>query len=275
MKAPRGAEPAAPRPAPRPVRRPEAPLEPLPDPLAGLAPDPARREAQPFKLFVQRLMPLRDDVQSARCEVIWLTPDGKDPLRSGTGSSVMERRVLIELCRWVRDQPQTGRSHMPRLWFKISAQTFADPTFLRFVGDCLPRADFPPDRLGFEVPAELAASSSADSADFTTGLRGLGCFLVLDNFTMRDEHVELLALPNLRLIKLEAAMTTQMRTDRWLQQKLAGVAQSTRAMGLKVVVKRMASRPEALWFRDYGADFVQSQALTPAQPLARFNSSGS
>ena len=83
--------------------------------------------------------------------MLWLTPDGKDPLRSqepriGGAGSLLERRVLIELCRWVRDQPQTGRSHMLRLWLKISAQAFADTTFLPFVGECRQswRAQTPP-----------------------------------------------------------------------------------------------------------------------------------
>ena len=158
---------------------------------------------------------------------------------------------------------------MPRLWFKISLNAFLDPAFIPFVAECLPRAGLPPDRLGFEVPAAEAVACGADTADFTRALAGLGCFLVLDNFTMQEAHIDLLALPNLRVIKLEPAMAAQMLTDRWLQQKVAGVAQSSRAIGLKVVVKRMGSRDEALWYRNHGVDYAQSHALTPAQPLIR------
>ena len=92
------------------------------------------------------------------------------------------------------------------------------------------------------MPAELASANAADAADFTRALTGQGCFPVLDNFSRRDEHVELLALPNLRMIKLEPAMAAQMHTDRWLQKKVASVGRSTRAMGLKIVVKRMPTR---------------------------------
>lgn len=232
---------------------------------APASPLPKRRPS--LALFVQRLVSLREDVEPIRCEVV--TPLlRRSPTTCKTRtSSLSERRTLIELCRWGRRQPAGDREGMPLLWFKLSMDAVLDTTFIQFAADCVKSGGFPSERLGFEIPADDAAACMGDLTGFAFSIKRLRCFLVLDNFAVHPEHVDLLGLPCIRMIKLEPAIATQMRSDTWLRKRVAGIAQSTRALGIKIVVKRIASRSEALWYRDFGVDFVQSQALSPAEPI--------
>jgi len=100
-----------------------------------------------------------------------------------------------------------------------------------------------------------------------TSLEYLRCFIVLDNFNVQADQLELLRLPAVRMIKLAPEIATAMRIDTSMRKRVAGVARATRAFGINMVVKRSPSLPEALWYREYGVEFVQSQALSPGEPL--------
>jgi EAL domain-containing protein (putative c-di-GMP-specific phosphodiesterase class I) len=237
---------------------------------------PQRRPA--LSLVVQRLVPLREGVQPVRCEVLWALPSRKRGLEKDHAHAIparqirlprmMERRALIELCRWVRQQSAGWRESMPFMWLKFSTDAALDKTFIHFVEQCLTRSRFPTDRLGFEIPAYDAAARAAELTKVATSLERLRCFIVIDNFTVQADHLDLLRLPAVRMIKFAPEITTAMRTDTWLQKRVAGTAQTTRALGIATVAKRIPSRSQALWYRDFGVEFVQSQMLSPGEPIA-------
>jgi EAL domain-containing protein (putative c-di-GMP-specific phosphodiesterase class I) len=179
----------------------------------------------------------------------------------------MEWRALIEFCRWYRRQSQVWRDAMPFMWLKFSIGSVLDKSFISRAERCLKGSKFPADRLGFEIPAHEAAARVDDLSKVATSLEHLRCFIVLDNFSVQSDHMDLLRLPAVRMIKLAPEVGTAMRIDTWMRKRVAGVAQTTRALGIKMVVKRIASRSEALWYRDYGVEFVQSQALSPGEPI--------
>jgi EAL domain-containing protein (putative c-di-GMP-specific phosphodiesterase class I) len=156
---------------------------------------------------------------------------------------------------------------MPFMWLKFSIGSVLDKSFISYAERCLKGSKFPADRLGFEIPAPEAAARVDDLSKVTTSLEVLRCFIVLDNFSVQSDHLELLRLPAVRMIKLAPEVGTAMRIDTWMRKRVAGVAQTTRALGIKMVVKRIPSRSEALWYRDYGVEFVQSQALSPGEPI--------
>jgi len=225
-------------------------------------------------LAVQRLVSLNDDVQPVRCEVLWALPgrvgrNGKDDVKARQimMPPMMDRRALIEFCRWFRRQSQAWRDAMPVMWLKFSIGAMLDKTFIHFVERCLKASELPVDRLGFELPAHDAVARADDLLMVATSLEYLRCFIVLDNFNVQADQLELLRLPAVRMIKLAPEIATAMRIDTSMRKRVAGVARATRAFGINMVVKRSPSLPEALWYREYGVEFVQSQALSPGEPL--------
>jgi EAL domain-containing protein (putative c-di-GMP-specific phosphodiesterase class I) len=232
----------------------------------------ARRPA--LALVVQRLVPLNEGVQPVRCEVLWALPRRSQPLGKREANarqirmpSALERRALIEFCRWFRSQPVVWRDAMPIMWLKFSTRAMLDKRFIPFVERCLQAGPFPPDRLGFEIAAQDAAARADELANVAVSLKHRRSFLVLDNFTVQANHVDLLSLPAIRMVKLAPDIGTAMRSDPWLQKRVAAIAQTARALGIKLVVKRIQSQSEALWYRDYGIEFAQSQDLSPGEPI--------
>ena len=73
--------------------------------------------------------------------------------------------------------------------------------------------------------------------------------------------------PAVRLIKLDAELTTHALEHRLMQARVVGLVQTAKVMGLQTVAKRVEGGDQSNWLTALGVDFVQSFEVSPPVAL--------
>lgn len=231
----------------------------------------------PMALFAQRLTPLHPDARIRRYEILLRrnTPNAPDAapealLRNAEAmglGSIIDRRVITSLVAWLRNHAQVWGSEPSQFSVNLSMTSLTDPDFMAFVSQCLRVANLPSGILVFEIDQHRARDERARLAVLADGFQSTGAGLVIDNFTLHDNSVDLLMLPGLRLLKIDRRLTADLAQSRSAQAVVAGIAQMARIAGVHSVAKQVDDPQDHVLLRNLGVDFVQSFATSVPTPL--------
>ncbi len=227
----------------------------------------------PIALHVQRLVPLTKGGQLQRYEVLLrfksdaaanLAPQAMltAAVESGLGSMI-DRRVVAELIGWLVRHPAVWTGGATLFSVNLTATALHDEHFVKFVELCISKAALPRGTVAFEIDVAEAVRLGEKTSHLAEALDRLGCPLVLDEFSLRTECVELLRMPGVRYVKLTPELTARMRSDKHAQAAITAVVQLARVLGLHTVAKRTENAAEREWLTALGVDFVQSNAFSP------------
>jgi EAL domain-containing protein (putative c-di-GMP-specific phosphodiesterase class I) len=232
----------------------------------------------PIALSLQRLVPLAKGTEVFRYEVLLRSSLGepenaaptkmlKEAVDHGLGSMI-DRRVLTDLTSWLARHPNAWKRQASIFSVNLTRTALTDDHFIRFVGLCLARSSLPQGMIAFEIDVSTAMSIGAKAAEIAAALHRLGCPLVLDDFGLRTECFDLLRWPGVRYVKFAPNIIKTMRTDKMSQAAITGVVQMARVLGMHTVAKHTENTADHEWLTALGVDFVQSNALSPAAPIA-------
>lgn len=231
----------------------------------------------PMALFAQRLTPLHPDARIRRYEVLLRRNTRNAPhaapealLRNAEAmglGSIIDRRVITALVAWLRSHGTVWASEPSQFSVNLSITSLTDPEFMSFVSNCLGAANLPNGILVFEIDQHRARDERARMGMLAEGCQEAGTGLVIDNFTLHDNSVDLLMLPGLRLLKLDRRLTADLAQSRSAQAVVAGIAQMARVAGVHSVAKQVDDAQEHALLRNLGVDFVQSFASSMPTPL--------
>jgi len=283
---PPAAAPAGPptaAPATPPSRAP--PPAPAPRPIPAAAGDPvlerhyAALRAQPIVLYAQRLEPMVAGSRIRRFEILLRSGSahGRDKAptamleaaaRNGLGS-VVDRRVVTDLVIWLTRNPEVWRSDPIAVSVNLSPTALTDPHFFKFLELCLAKADLPRGMIAFELDATLCAANIGRTTEVSQLLAALGCTLVLDDFALRDGHIDLLGLKGLRMLKLHPHVTTDIGADKRRQAVVAGIAQMACVLGMHTCAKAIESKQDGRSLAALRVDFAQGFGFARPEPLAK------
>ncbi len=230
----------------------------------------------PLALHAQRLTPLNAEVRIRRYEVLLRGSLSNSPATAPTQllasaeatgtASVLDRRIISALIEWLGQHMNVWSDQPSQFSINLSASSLADPQFMDFVHDGLSKAELPQGLIAFEVDQGTAVADWQRLASLAAACEQIKAGLVIDNFTLHDNGVDLLALPALRLLKTARQLTTGLAGSRSKQAVIAGIAQMTRLSGIHSVAKQVDSDTDNILLASLGVDFVQSFA--GSQPMA-------
>jgi EAL domain-containing protein (putative c-di-GMP-specific phosphodiesterase class I) len=232
----------------------------------------AALRSNPIELHVQRLVPLHPDAERRRYEVLLRSKSGlmqnaaprtmlKTAIANGLGSMI-DRRVVAELIGWLIRHPSVWQVHSLSFSVNLTRTALHDVNFIKFIDLCLTKAALPRDTLSFEIDIPTALRAKDRMLDIATALHGLGCPLILDDFTSHSECFALMQLPGVAMLKLAADVTARSRTDRVAKTSITALVQRARAQNILLTAKRTKSRADEQWLNELGIDFVQSHAFS-------------
>jgi Amt family ammonium transporter len=185
--------------------------------------------------------------------------------------SMLDRRVISQLMAWLVQRRDSWKAEAPMFSINLSPTSLGEDHFFKFVDLCVKKANLPPGIVGFEI-AESACRDAPDAAKRALAtFHGLGCPVVLDDFTMHTDVLPLLAEPGVRLVKIDPQLTTGALGDRMREARVVSIVQGMRVLGMHTVAKRVEDETERDWLTALGVDFVQSFRFMPPQPLDEFS----
>jgi len=129
--------------------------------------------------------------------------------------------------------------------------------------------------LGFGLPAAAWERHSAATEHFLEQCATLGCFAVLDDFNLAGCGFALLRCGAVRALKLDAALTASILTDKFSHATVIACVKAARVLGFYCIAKGVKSATTARWLGSAGIDYadrfsrVAAAAATTANARAR------
>lgn len=232
-----------------------------------------------FRFYGQRILALG---APARDPGFWevflrLEEDEGVMLPAGAFLPAAERYSLISVIdRWVIQQiiarladwwPAARESPPPLCCINLGGGSLRDEELIGLIRGTLAAHRLPPESLCFELGEPIVLADLPQAVAFARELKGLGCWVALDDFAggLPSLH-HLKALP-LDLLKLSPAVTRDLPGDP-LQEVVARAAVgAAQVLGLPTVAKGVDSAAAVEALRALGVDYVQGFALAPPRPI--------
>jgi EAL domain-containing protein (putative c-di-GMP-specific phosphodiesterase class I) len=256
---------------------PVAPVAVQPDASADATLYVPQATVREVALHVQQLHKLRSGGRTRRYEVLLrarshpdadaMTDTVAEMLASQGTTSTMDRYITGELITWLAAHTEVWEREPASFSVNVTLSTLTDEQFLPYVSSRLAEAQVSPEILGFEVPERAFIEHRAFAERFVKGCEKLGCFVVLDDFTLHSDALPFLASPAMRLVKIDARMTSAALKEKLPQAIVIAISQAAKVLGVHCVAKRVDSQVGRQWLSAIGIDFAQGFLLEKPQPL--------
>jgi EAL domain-containing protein (putative c-di-GMP-specific phosphodiesterase class I) len=261
-------------------------FEPTPEPHAPPKAPPAasksaaltdQEQAADLILDVQQLTQLRSGGRTRRYEV--LARSRRDsarqhvpsafvaPAARGPEGAMLDGLVLRKLLNWLGENPVVWDAEPASFSINVSIGALEDAEFLHGLPADLARTAVAAQCIGFEI-GELACSQCPAQVErFIAACEKIGCFLVLDNFSLAPQALPFLRSPALRLVKIDARLSTSALQDKLSQALVVAIAQACKVLGIHCVAKSVESQAALQWLTAVGCDLAQGFILDRPLPL--------
>ena len=200
--------------------------------------DPAA--AADLVLNVQQLTQLRSGGRTRRYEVLarskrdagrkQVPPAFVAPATRGREGAVLDGLVLRRLLAWLGENPMVWDAEPASFSINLSIGALEDPKFLQGLPAELARNAVAAECIGFEVSELACNQSTAQVERFVAECEKIGCFVVLDNFSLDARAVPFLRSPAVRLVKIDARLTSSALKDKLSQALVVAIVQACKVL---------------------------------------------
>jgi EAL domain-containing protein (putative c-di-GMP-specific phosphodiesterase class I) len=215
-------------------------------------------------LEVQPYAKLRAGGRSRRFELQVRTPNNRDTSRD---SAALDAHALQRLLSWLSANRGSWNLEPTSFTLNLSITTLEDERFPQNVASALKSHGIAPDTIGFEIAEPLCMQRRAQVERFITLCDKIGCFIVIDDFSLDSAVLPLLRSKALRLVKIDPKLTGVALKDKLSQALVVAIAQAVRVLGIHCSAKRVDSQGSLQWLTAIGCDFAQGSAVSQLQPL--------
>jgi EAL domain-containing protein (putative c-di-GMP-specific phosphodiesterase class I) len=236
-----------------------------------------QEQAADLILDVQQLTQLRSGGRTRRYEV--LARSRRDaqrkhvpsafiaPAARGPDGAALDGLVLKQLLTWLGENPVVWDAEPASFSINVSIGALEDAQFLHRLPSDLARTGVAAQCIGFEI-SELACSQCPAQVErFIGACERIGCFLVIDNFSLAPQALPFLRSPALRLVKIDARLTSSALQDKLSQALVVAIAQACKVLGIHCVAKSVESQAAVQWLTAVGCDLAQGFVLDRPLPL--------
>jgi len=214
-------------------------------------------------LEVQQYAKLRAGGRSRRFELQVRTPN-RDSSRD---SAALDAHALQRLLSWLSLNRGAWNLEPTSFTLNLSITTLEDDRFPHNVASALKSHGIAPDTIGFEIAEPLCMQRRAQVERFINLCDKIGCFIVIDDFSLDSAVLPLLRSKALRLVKIDPKLTGAALKDKLAQALVVAIAQAVRVLGIHCSAKRVESQGSLQWLTAIGCDFAQGSAISQLQPL--------
>ena len=244
--------PPAAAPAPRPS---------IPAPKLNSHVDPAFKD---LALSVQLLSKLRPGGRTRRYEVLLRNKENPKALiaaneiiRALDEKSDLDGFVISQLLTWLAENPKASEREPLTFSINLSPRALHDERFPEFVASWLRKTGIAAESIGFELSEKDCVEHKPQAERFVAACEKLGCFIVLDDFTMDTRAIDFLRSKALKLIKLDSRLTNEAMKDKLAQAMVIGISQAAKVLGVHCAAKKIESQMVRRWITAIGFDFAQ------------------
>jgi len=173
------------------------------------------------------------------------------PANSNHDASVIERVV-----EWLAQHRQRYVAKPSTFTIAISATAAGDPQFAARLEQCLTRNEIDEGLVLLLVPAAAWQMQPERVKVLLTACERVHCHVVLDDFVLNETSLDLLRSKAVRMLKLNAQLTSEAMENRYPRAVLSACVQIARVLGLHCVAKSVATATARNWLTNAGIDYI-------------------
>jgi EAL domain-containing protein (putative c-di-GMP-specific phosphodiesterase class I) len=229
-----------------------------------------------FRLYAQRISPLRKHSRPARFEVL-LRMQNEDAIYTPEAFLEGARTGLLmpEIDRWVvRHSLHALNSHAELLGgrnvefcINVDEQSLTTPGFADFVVAELADCAVPADLLAFEIAEPIALEKRAAVESFADRISAAGCRLSLDHFGAGTSTMATLSRLHVSSVKIDGPLVRDVTTNFRCESFIRDMASKTASMHIETVAGRVEQDAVREKLQTLGVDYAQGFALSPPRPV--------
>lgn len=252
-------------------------IEPAPQ-LPPLEPLSVEESATDLRLFAQELIKLRSSGRTRRYEI--LARSQRDAHRNevpaafvadsarGKDGSALDALVVERLLSWLGVHGEAIWDSEPASFsVNLSLGAIEDEGFPKRIQEWMDKHNVPAEYVGFEITESACVQSKAAVQRFVEAIETMGCFLVIDNFSLDSDVFEFLGSKALRHVKLDPKLTAAAMKEKLPQALVVAILQACKVLGVHCVAKKIESQSSMQWLTAVGCDFAQTFSLQKPLPL--------
>jgi EAL domain-containing protein (putative c-di-GMP-specific phosphodiesterase class I) len=182
-------------------------------------------------------------------------------------SAAADEQAVQQLLAWLGANRASWSSVPTSFTLNLSIATLEDERFLQKVGAALNTHGIGGETLGFEIAESLCAQNRATVERFISQCEKAGTWIAIDDFSFDSQVLPLLRSKALRLLKLDARLTTAALRDKLSQAVVVATVQAAKVLGIHCSAKKAESQASVQYLAAIGLDFAQGPVLSRPVPL--------
>lgn len=223
-------------------------------------------------LFCQPIAALSGTVRFPMAEVlIRLREEEKALLPPGEFLPVFEHyRLMPDLDRWVVRkvvQHLARGCRIPRFSINLSSQTIDDGAFPKAVALELVSAGVPGTALLFEIAEADTLARLEAVIRFCTGVRAVGCGVVVGGFGRRSATFAPLKTLRPDLVKIDGVLVRKLLANTGVEGKLRAILRVGEVMGFQVVAEMVEDQDILTRLKALGVAYAQGFGIRQPHPI--------
>jgi EAL domain-containing protein (putative c-di-GMP-specific phosphodiesterase class I) len=175
--------------------------------------------------------------------------------------------ILQRVLTWLAAHRTAWSTQPTSFTVGLSIASLEDPRFAQKIAAALNAQGISPETLGFEITEAVCTQRRAQVEHFLNQCEKIGSWVVIDDFSFDSQVLPLLRSKALRLLKLNARLTSSALKDKMSQALVVATVQAAKVMGVHCGAKKVDSQAALQWLTAIGLDFAQGTAAAAPQPL--------
>lgn len=232
-----------------------------------------------FELFYQPVFDISgDSLKMEHCEVLlrikdedgtFFSPEEFIPLAEKYNlMSGIDRWVVKSTIQWI--EAHQTLAELPRLLVNLSALSYTDELFIKFLINTLEAAQIDYSKLAFEITETAAVGNTEKASEFINQIKQFGCRFALDDFgTGFSTFAYLKELP-IDYLKIDGTLVRNMCNDTIDQEMVRAINQIGHIVGAQTIAEFVENDDIKHALKTIGVDYGQGFGLRKPAPLAQF-----
>lgn len=181
----------------------------------------------------------------------------------------LDRLVLERACADAARWQQTVGDSAPTVHVNVTGRTALSGVLTEIVTTALATSELDAARLCIELSERSLMSENHQAAQRLASLKALGVKLAIDDVGTGATSLPLLKSFDLDVLKVDAALTSDLSGDPAAERLVAAAIALGRALGLTVAVEGIEQRESISVLRELGAQLAQGRVFSDPLPAAR------
>lgn len=175
-------------------------------------------------------------------------------------AAALDRYTIDRVLEWLDER--AGQADSPETVFiNVSGASLSVPDFVESVRQRVARAQFPPQRLCFEITETMAISNMDAAMAFMRRLSALGCQFALDDFGIGASSFAYLSAMPVDIVKIDGSFVRDIHENKVHASIVKCINDVAHAIGKKTIAESVESAQILAALEQVGVDYVQGWHL--------------